>query len=131
MLDEEPAAALDTALQGDQGSLTLAAGWPMASPVFNQGRNHTANPGRERRRRARSEHTGIAVKCRRNIEQLGFDDRLAMLIEREAECCFAHFPVEPPRELTALFRRRIAWDGGAIREAVGAGGVAFVMKDCC
>ena len=70
MLDEEPAAALDTALQGDQGSLTLAAGWPMASPVFNQGRNHTANPGRERRRRARSEHTGIAVKCRRNPGQV-------------------------------------------------------------
>ena len=47
--------------QGDQGSLTLAAGWPMASPVFNQGRNHTANPG-EKRLRARSEQAGIAVK---------------------------------------------------------------------
>ena len=44
-----------------QGSLTLAAGWPMASPVFNQGRNHTANPG-EKRFRARSEQAGIAVK---------------------------------------------------------------------
>ena len=53
MLDEELAAAPHTALQGDQGSLTLAAGWPMASPVFNQGRNHTANPG-EKRFRARS-----------------------------------------------------------------------------
>ena len=49
------------ALQGDQGSLTLAAGWPMASPVFDQGRNHTANPG-EKRIRARSEQAGIAVK---------------------------------------------------------------------
>ena len=35
MLDEETAAAPDTALHGDPGSLTLAAGWPMASPVFN------------------------------------------------------------------------------------------------
>ena len=61
MLDEELAAAPHTALQGDQGSLTLAAGWPMASPVFNQGRNYTANPG-EKRFRARSEQAGIAVK---------------------------------------------------------------------
>ena len=61
MLDEEFAAAPDTALHGDQGSLTLAAGWPMASPVFNQGRHHTANPG-EKRFRARSEQAGIAVK---------------------------------------------------------------------
>jgi len=30
-------------------------------PVFNQGRNHTANPG-EKRFRARSEQAGIAVK---------------------------------------------------------------------
>ena len=35
IVDEELAVALDTALRGDQGSLTLAAGWPMASPVFN------------------------------------------------------------------------------------------------
>ena len=61
MLDEELAAAPDTALHGDQGSLTPAAGWPMASPVFNQGRNHAANPG-EKRFRARSEQAGIAVK---------------------------------------------------------------------
>ena len=61
MLDEEFAAAPDTALHGDQGSLTLAAGWPMASPVFNQGRYHTANPG-EKRFRARSKQAGIAVK---------------------------------------------------------------------
>ena len=61
MLDEELAVAPHPALQGDQGSLTLAAGWPMASPVFNQGRNHTANPG-EKRFRARSEQAGIAVK---------------------------------------------------------------------
>ena len=35
MLDEKLAAAPHPALQGDQDSLTLAAGWPMASPVFN------------------------------------------------------------------------------------------------
>ena len=70
MLDEELAAALDTALHGDQGSLTLAAGWPMASPVFNQGRNNPANPGETSasapgpsRPESRSYHAGIAVKC--------------------------------------------------------------------
>ena len=41
----------------------------MASPVFNQGRNHTANPG-EKRFRARSEQAGIAVKQRRNPGQV-------------------------------------------------------------
>ena len=38
-----------------------------------------------------------------------------------ARCCFSHFPVEPPRELSALFRRRVSWDDGAIREPTGAG----------
>ena len=45
------------------------------------------------------------------------------------ECCFSHFLVEPPWELAGLFRRRIAWDDGAIREPVGA--VAFSMSRCC
>ena len=35
--------------------------WPMASPAFNHGRNHTSNPG-EKRFRARSEQPRIAVK---------------------------------------------------------------------
>ena len=46
-----------------------------------------------------------------------------------AVCCFSHFLVEPPWELAGLFRRRIAWDDGAIREPVGA--VAFPMSRCC
>ena len=62
MVDEEVAAELDTALHGDQGSLTLAAGWPMASPVFNHGEKQHRKPGREKRLRARSEQAGIAVK---------------------------------------------------------------------
>ena len=77
MLDEERAAAPDTALHGDRGSLTLAAGWPMASPVFNQGRNHTANPGERSapapgpsRPESRSNHAGIPVKCSRNRRQV-------------------------------------------------------------
>ena len=72
MLDEELAAAPDTELHGDQGSLTLAAGWPMASPVFSQGRNNTANPGERgasapgpSRPESRSSVPGIAVKCAR------------------------------------------------------------------
>ena len=77
MLDEELAAALDTALHGDQGSLTLAAGWPMASPVFNQGRNNTANPGERSasapgpsRSESRSNNAGIPVKCSTNRRQV-------------------------------------------------------------
>ena len=61
MLDEELAAAPDTALHGDPGSLTLAAGWPMASPV-QPGEKQHRKPGREKRLRARSEQAGIAVK---------------------------------------------------------------------
>ena len=70
MLDEEFAAAPDTALHGDQRSLTLAAGWPMASPVFNQGEKPHRKSRREKRLRARSEHAGIAVKCCRNPGQV-------------------------------------------------------------
>ena len=75
MLDEE--ARRCTALHGDQGSLTLAAGWPMASPVFNHRRNNTANPGERcasapgpSRPKSRSNHAGIPVKCSRNRRQV-------------------------------------------------------------
>ena len=39
--------------------------------------------------------------------------------------------VEPPGEFAGLFRRRIAWDDGAIWEAVGVGAVAVLMNRCC
>ena len=35
------------------------------------------------------------------------------------------------RYLTGLFRRRIAWDDGTIREGSGAGEVAFAKNRCC
>ena len=43
-------------------------------------------------------------------------------------CCFALCLVESPREFAGLFRRRIAWDDGAIREPAGAGGVALSTR---
>ena len=46
VVNEELAAAPDTALDGDQGSLTPAAGWPMASPVQSGEKQHR-KPGRE------------------------------------------------------------------------------------
>ena len=46
-------------------------------------------------------------------------------------CCFSHSLVGSPQELTALFRRRISWDDEAIREPIGAGGVAVAMNRCC
>ena len=47
---------------------------------------------------------------------------------RTGRCCFSLCLVESPRQFAGLFRRRIAWDDEAIREAVGAGAVAFVMN---
>ena len=60
----------DPELAEHLGSLTLAARWSMASPVFNQGRYNTANPGRDKRLRAPSEQAGIAVKSCRNPGQV-------------------------------------------------------------
>ena len=49
----------------------------------------------------------------------------------EHECCFSLCLVESPRQFAGLFRRRIAWDDEAIREAVEAGAVAVLMNRCC
>ena len=45
-------------------------------------------------------------------------------------CCLSLSPVGTPRHLTGLFRRRIAWDDGTIREVSGAGEIAFTMNRC-
>ena len=39
---------------------------------------------------------------------------------KDPACCFLNSPVGSPRELTALFRRRIGWDDGAVRDAARA-----------
>ena len=49
----------------------------------------------------------------------------------EQGCCFALCLVESSGEFAGLFRRRIAWDDGAIWEAVGVGAVAVLMIRCC
>ena len=46
-------------------------------------------------------------------------------------CCFSHSFVGSPRELVGVFRRRISWDDGVMREPAGAGDVAFSMNRCC
>ena len=46
-------------------------------------------------------------------------------------CCFPLYLVGSPRDLTGLFRRRISWDDGAIRDTSDRGEVAFLMSDCC
>ena len=48
-----------------------------------------------------------------------------------AGCCLPLCLVGSPRDLAGLFRRRFAWDGGAIRAASSRDEVAFVMNDCC
>ena len=46
--------------------------------------------------------------------------------------CRAEPPsVGSPRDLTGMFRRRISWDDGTVREALAGGEVAFLMNDCC
>ena len=49
----------------------------------------------------------------------------------DPRCCFALYPVGSPRDLTGMFRRRISWDDGTVREALAGGEVAFLMNDCC
>ena len=53
---------------------------------------------------------------------------IAFLDDATRVCCLSLSLVGTPRYLTGLFRRRIAWDDGAIREGCGAGEVAFSMK---
>ena len=48
-----------------------------------------------------------------------------------ATCCFSHSLVGTPRELVGVFRRRISWDDGVMREPAEAGAVAFPMNRCC
>ena len=63
-----------------------------------------------------------------------FDPERAQRIEtasRHGVCCFSLCLVESPRQFAGLFRRRIAWDDEAIREALGADAVAFVMGRRC
>ena len=57
--------------EGDDGiAAEVDAGGPMASPVFNQGRNNTANPGEKSASAPGPEQAGIAVKSRRNPGQV-------------------------------------------------------------
>ena len=51
--------------------------------------------------------------------------------EHRAPCCFPLYLVGSLHDLTGLFRRRISWDDGAIRDTTGRGEVAFLMNDCC
>ena len=62
-----------------------------------------------------------------------YPDRLCIYHQDRlvARCCFSVCLVESPGEFAGLFRRRIAWDDGAIWEAVGVGAGVFVMNRCC
>ena len=77
---EGHAAAPAAALQHDRGSLTLASGWPPASPQRRKGgRNPGTRPGRDSAA-ARSRPSSVAespsslartsVKCRQNLRQI-------------------------------------------------------------
>ena len=58
-------------------------------------------------------------------------ERLNRLPVLYTTCCFPLYLVGAPRDLTGLFRRRISWDDGAIRDTSDRGEVAFLMNDCC
>ena len=53
------------------------------------------------------------------------------VVMRQTPCCFSHSLVGSPRELVGVFRRRISWDDGVMREPAGAGDVAFPMNRYC
>ena len=60
------------------------------------------------------------------------DDTLYRCLDKLlAHCCSSLCSVGTSRYLTGLFRRRIAWDDGTIREGSGAGEVAFAKNRCC
>ena len=58
------------------------------------------------------------------------EDRTLIVAGAGTGCCLSLSPVGTPRHLTGLFRRRIAWDDGTIREVSGAGEIAFTMNRC-
>ena len=102
-------------------------------------RPRVIDPYRDYLRERLSQHPKLsAMRLLREIRELGYSggrtavtDFVATIRPREASCCFPHSPVGPPRELTALYRRRIAWEDGAIQEPTGAGAVAFLMNRRC
>ena len=49
----------------------------------------------------------------------------------QRRCCYSHSLVGSPQELVGVFRRRISWDDGVMREPAEAGAVAFPMNRCC
>ena len=70
---------------------------------------------------------GVQRERRRPRRPSKLDPYLAFI----TECCLSLCFAGPPRYLTGLFRRRIAWDDGTIREGSGAGEVAFAKNRCC
>ena len=77
----------------------------------------------------------IGAARERGVEHPLAPSTVHRLLSREGlldkRCCFALCLVGSPRVFVGVFRRRIAWDDGAIREPAGAGGVAFPMNRCC
>ena len=75
-------------------------------------------------RRLLEHHPYSAAQLLNRLRKAGYDGGVTI-------CCFALCLVESPGEFAGLFRRRIAWDDGAIWEAVGVGAVAVLMNRCC
>ena len=75
--------------------------------------------------RTTSQHTVLVPRTKR-ASQHSVAHQLS-----NPHCCFLNSPVGSPRELTALFRRRIGWDDGAVWDAARAGAVAWLMNRSC
>ena len=70
-------------------------------------------------------------KKRAEVDEVDAAAWAAHRVRDDTGCCFSVCLVESPGEFAGLFRRRIAWDDGAIWEAVGVGAGVFVMNRCC
>ena len=129
MLDEELAAAPDTALHGDQGSLMLAAGWPMASPVSStrgettpQTREREAPPRPVRAGQNRGQITqeswsnvpGIAVKCAGIRRCRHLCSRLPGCPGKTSTGCSILSPRGMVRRRYVSLRRRLLGDDGCV-----------------
>ena len=71
------------------------------------------------------------VFCYGRSRQRKHGDARYRRLPREEWCCFPLYLVRAPHELTGLFRRRISWDDGAIRDTSDRGEAAFLMTDGC
>ena len=129
-------AAITDALARDEPVAIAGFGkFALRSRAARQGRNPrtgSRSPSRRRRRRRSSPRKPFATRSTNSrMGQAATCSSSASATLPPHVCCSSLCSVGTSRYLTGLFRRRIAWDDGTIREGSGAGEVAFAKNRCC